>query len=202
MGNLNPWRVMELSCDATDSDVKKDYKKLSLLGHPDRNRDNVELAQTAFDALKKANEILNDTKRREECLGVLAEAKERVTRQLIKEKEKAKKQAKIEKRDVKVELAVKENFDRAVEKETTKLFADMDMAHKERVQREQVRKAQEVELENEQVEYAKMCKEYNKNFNESRQQRVDSWYKFEKKKNKASKKLTNKYKVGTFKPPK
>jgi len=203
--NLNPWRVMELDHTASDSDVKKAYKKMSLLCHPDRNRDNVELAQTAFDALKKANEILMDTKRKEECLGVLQEAQERVSRHLIKEKEKAAKQAKIEKRDIKVELAVKENFTKAVEKETTKLFADMDMAHKERVQREQVRKAQEVDLENEQLEYAKMCKEYNKNFNESRQQRVDSWYKFEKKKEKKGKKdkkLTSKYKVGTFKPPK
>merc|ERR1712071_191517 len=200
--NLNPWRVLELDHLATDSDVKKAYKKMSLLCHPDRNRDNTELAQKAFDALKKANEVLMDTKRKEECLSVLQEARERVMRQLVKEKEKAKKQARVEKRDIKVELAIKENFERTVEKESTKLFADLDMAYRERIEREQARKAAEVQVENEQLEYANMCKEYNKNFNASRQQRVDSWYKFEKARTgKKGKTKITKYKVGTFKPP-
>ena len=58
-------------------------------------------------------------------------------------------------------------------------------------------------MENEQAEYAKMCKEYNKNFNESRQQRVDAWYDFEAKtKGKKNKMKKKKYVIGTFRPPK
>ena len=137
-------------------------------------------------------------------LCVLSEARERIERRLTREREKAKKEARILKKDVKVELAVKENFDRELEKETTKLFADLDLAHQEKVKLEQTRKAQEIQLENEQQEYAKLCKEYNKNFNETRQDRVDAWYKFEKAKDGkgGKKRKMTKYKIGTWKPPK
>lgn len=199
--NLNPWRVLNLDHLATEPEVKKAFKKLSICVHPDRNQNHKEAAQKAFDALKKANEILNDPKRKEEALNVLSEAKERVNRRLIKETEQARKEAKLTRREVKVELAKKEVFDAEVQKETTKLFADMDLAHQERVQREQVRKAQELQLENEQAEFAKMCKEYNQNFNESRQQRVDAWYKFERKVSGRKQAKKKKYKIGTFKPP-
>jgi len=202
--NLNPWKVLQLDHLATDIDIKKSFRKISLLIHPDRNPDDKERAQKAFDALKKAEETLKDVKRREECLGVLSEARERIERRLTREREKAKKEARILKRDVKVELAVKENFDRELEKETTKLFADLDLAHQEAVKLEQTRKAQEIQLENEQQEYAKLCKEYNKNFNDTRQDRVDSWYKFEKARDGkgGKKRKMTKYKIGTFKPPK
>ena len=50
-------------------DIKKAFRKISLLIHPDRNPDDKDRAQKAFDALKKAEETLKDVKRREECLG-------------------------------------------------------------------------------------------------------------------------------------
>jgi len=200
--NLNPWKVMAVDHLATEADLKKQFKKLSLMLHPDRNQEHRDAAQTAFDALKKAYETLCDTTRKNECLNVLQEAKERVERRLVKEKEKAQKQAKLEKKEVHVELARKDVFDAEVQKETTKLFADLDLAHQEKVQREQVRKATELQMENEQQTYAKMCKEYNKNFNESRQQRVDAWYKFEAR-TKGKKFKKQKFgKIGTFRPPK
>merc|ERR1712157_283729 len=186
--NLNPWNVMQLDPLATEAEIKKKFKKMSILIHPDRNQDQKEIAQKAFDALKKAYETLTDPKRKDECLGVLQEAKFRVEQALVKEREKA---------------AKKENFDTAVEKETTKLFADLDLAHQERVQREQVKKAEEAAIEAQAQNYAKLCKEYNKNFNESRQQRVDAWYKFEAKVNgKKNKMKKKKFTMGTMRVPK
>ena len=176
---------------------------MSILIHPDRNQDQKEIAQKAFDALKKAYETLTDPKRKDECLGVLQEAKFRVEQALVKEREKAAKEARLNKTNVVVELAKKENFDTAVEKETTKLFADLDLAHQERVQREQVKKAEEAAIEAQAQNYAKLCKEYNKNFNESRQQRVDAWYKFEAKVNgKKNKMKKKKFTMGTMRVPK
>ena len=201
--NLNPWNVMQLDPLATEAEIKKKFKKMSILIHPDRNQDQKEIAQKAFDALKKAYETLTDPKRKDECLGVLQEAKFRVEQALVKEREKAAKEARLSKTNVVVELAKKENFDTAVEKETTKLFADLDLAHQERVQREQVKKAEEAAIEAQTQNYAKLCKEYNKNFNESRQQRVDAWYKFEAKVNgKKNKMKKKKFSMGTMRVPK
>merc|ERR1712048_197250 len=90
--NLNPWNVMQLDPLATEAEIKKKFKKMSILIHPDRNQDQKEIAQKAFDALKKAYETLTDPKRKDECLGVLQEAKFRVEQALVKEREKAAKE--------------------------------------------------------------------------------------------------------------
>ena len=44
--------------DLDISEIKKKYRRLSILVHPDKNRDDTERAQAAFDALKKAYELL------------------------------------------------------------------------------------------------------------------------------------------------
>merc|ERR1739848_875801 len=48
-------------------DVRKKYRRLSILVHPDKNQDDPERAQAAFDALKKAYELLSDDTLRKKC---------------------------------------------------------------------------------------------------------------------------------------
>lgn len=57
-------------------DIKKRYRQLSILLHPDKNPDNKERAQMAFDVVRKANEALKDDSMRTKALAIVNEAKE------------------------------------------------------------------------------------------------------------------------------
>lgn len=52
--NLNPYEVLQVSPETESVDIKKIYKRLSILIHPDKNLENREKAQLAFEALTKA----------------------------------------------------------------------------------------------------------------------------------------------------
>jgi len=56
---FDPFTILDLASDATPRDIKKAYRKLSLLKHPDRNPDNP-LAVQEFIRLTKAYNILTD----------------------------------------------------------------------------------------------------------------------------------------------
>lgn len=47
--NLNPFDVLQIDPDAKMSDIKSRYRQMSLLVHPDKNQDDAERAQKAFD---------------------------------------------------------------------------------------------------------------------------------------------------------
>ena len=85
-------------------------------------------------------------------------------------------------------------YRRAVYVMTIKLFADMERKRRELEQRDMEERKRKRETEIEAEEKAKVDKEWQKNFEESRQGRVSSWQKFQHKKTKTSK--------GFFKPPK
>ncbi len=85
-------------------------------------------------------------------------------------------------------------YRRAVYVMTIKLFADMERKRRELEQRDMEERKRKRETEIEAEEKAKVDKEWQKNFEESREGRVSSWQKFQNKKTKTSK--------GFFKPPK
>jgi len=58
------YEVLGLSKDATDDDIKKSYRKLALLLHPDKNK--APGANEAFKMVGKAFATLSDSKKREE----------------------------------------------------------------------------------------------------------------------------------------
>ena len=51
--NLNPYEVLEVNPDDPIEAVKKKFRRLSILVHPDKNQDDAERAMSAFDAVKK-----------------------------------------------------------------------------------------------------------------------------------------------------
>lgn len=97
--NLNPFDVLQCDAYAPLEDIKKKYKKLSLYVHPDKNKDDIERAQQAFEALNRAYKMLDDEKERKKCLEVVDEARERVDNNIIEKRKKLKKDAKIEEDD-------------------------------------------------------------------------------------------------------
>ncbi|KAF8340571.1 uncharacterized protein EI90DRAFT_3012399 [Cantharellus anzutake] len=73
---LNPYNVLGLQYHATEADIKKKYKQLSLFIHPDKAKH--EKAPDAFDLLKKAESELSDKDKRAEIDSVVAYARTQV----------------------------------------------------------------------------------------------------------------------------
>ncbi|KAL7672802.1 hypothetical protein ACOME3_007681 [Neoechinorhynchus agilis] len=73
--NLNPFEVLKIPYDASVDLIKRRYKKLSVLVHPDKNSNDQERAQTAFEAVNRSYKQLMDAKERKKCLEVVDEAR-------------------------------------------------------------------------------------------------------------------------------
>ena len=64
--NLDSWKVLGLSQGATDTDIKRAYRKLALDNHPDRNPDDLEssehfrIIQSAYESLMAAPHLVGD----------------------------------------------------------------------------------------------------------------------------------------------
>ena len=56
--NLNPYEVLLVNPEDSIDDIKKKFRRLSILVHPDKNQDDAERAMSAFDAVKKASNPL------------------------------------------------------------------------------------------------------------------------------------------------
>ena len=60
----NYYKVLEVSRNATDDDIKKAYRNLARKYHPDMNLDD-QSAKEKFQRVQKAYEVLSDTEKRE-----------------------------------------------------------------------------------------------------------------------------------------
>ncbi|KAG2460763.1 DNJC8 protein, partial [Polypterus senegalus] len=192
--NLNPYEVLQLDPEATDEEIKKRFRQLSILVHPDKNQDDVERAQKAFEAVDKAYKMLQDSDQKKRAIDVIHAGKEYVEH-MMKEK---KKQLKKEGKPLMVEEDDPEMFRQAVYKQTMKLFAELEIKRKEREAKEMHERKRQREEEIEAQEKAKREREWQKNFEETRDGRVDSWRTFQAK-GKSSKEKKNR---SFLKPPK
>lgn len=75
--NLNPFEVLQIEPTISLDQVKKKYKSLSILVHPDKNPDDKERAQNAFEAVNRSWKILESDLTRKKCMELYEEAKER-----------------------------------------------------------------------------------------------------------------------------
>ncbi|XP_018621402.1 dnaJ homolog subfamily C member 8 [Scleropages formosus] len=192
--NLNPFEVLQIDPDVTDEDIKKRFRQLSILVHPDKNQDDAERAQKAFEAVDKAYRLLLDSEQKKRAVDVIQAGKEYIEH-MMKEK---KKQLKKEGKPTTVEEDDPEVFKQAVYKQTMKLFAELEIKRKEREAKEMHERKRQREEEIESQEKAKREREWQKNFEESRDGRVDSWRNFQ-----AKGKSSKEKKMRSFlKPPK
>jgi DnaJ homolog subfamily A member 2 len=58
------YEVLDIKPDASETDIKKSYRKLALKYHPDRNKDNKEECEEKFKEISSAYEILSDKEKR------------------------------------------------------------------------------------------------------------------------------------------
>ncbi|KAJ8917122.1 hypothetical protein NQ315_012612 [Exocentrus adspersus] len=176
-------------------EIKKKYRRLSILVHPDKNQDDPDRAQQAFEAVNKAWKTLENEETRKKCLDIIEEAVGRTDLMLTEKRKKAKKEGKdgIPEDDP-------AKYKHAVYVLTMKLFADMERKRRELAERDQEERKRKREAEIEEEEKAKEQKEWQKNFEESRQNRVESWQSFQANTKSKDKKSSKKIKM--FKPPK
>jgi len=174
--NLNPFEVLQVDPDLKTEDVKKKFRRLSILVHPDKNPNDQERAQMAFDAVKRAWTTLEDKNTRLAAMEVVEEARGRTKINMEEKRRRLKREGK--------PCAVEEDdpikFKIAVNILTMKLFADLE--RKRQMSEDKIsadaKKKREKEIEEE--EKKSMIQEFEKNWEESRQGRVDSWMSFTK----------------------
>jgi DnaJ-class molecular chaperone len=82
---LNPFQVLQIDPYASIEEVKRKYRKLSTYVHPDKNPNDKERAEIAFEAVNRAYKMLEDEKERKQCLEVVDEAREQVEKMVISE---------------------------------------------------------------------------------------------------------------------
>nr|CAI5851436.1 unnamed protein product [Callosobruchus analis] len=58
------YEVLDVSREATDSEIKTAYRKLALKWHPDKNLDNPDYAKEQFQLVQQAYEVLSDRQER------------------------------------------------------------------------------------------------------------------------------------------
>jgi len=58
------YQILGVSRDASAEDIKKSFRQLAMLCHPDRNPENAEEAEEKFKEINEAYEVLGDEKRR------------------------------------------------------------------------------------------------------------------------------------------
>lgn len=75
--NLNPFEVLQVDPDTPIEEVKKKYRRYSILVHPDKNQDDADRAQQAFEIVNKAWKTLENEETRKKCLDIVEEAKGR-----------------------------------------------------------------------------------------------------------------------------
>lgn len=92
--NLNPFEVLQIEPETDVDQARKRYKRLSILIHPDKNPDDRERAQKAFDILKKAIELVEDPDELSRCRDIYTEAKARLAIVMSEKRRKLKREGK------------------------------------------------------------------------------------------------------------
>uniref|UniRef100_A0A0K2TEN0 J domain-containing protein n=1 Tax=Lepeophtheirus salmonis TaxID=72036 RepID=A0A0K2TEN0_LEPSM len=194
--NLNPYEVLQVDPHTPIEELRKKYKRLTFLVHPDKNIDDKEKAQASFNAVKKAFKMLEEEDSRKQCEEIVKEAEGRTKMQMDEKRKTLKKGETIAEDDPSY-------YKRTIKILIAKLFADHERKRQQLQEKvsEEARKKRERELET--AERKNLEKEYAKNWEESRQGRVNSWQDFQTGKTKTKKKKEKaRYTPMGFRPPK
>jgi len=60
------YQILEVSENASQEDIKKSYRRLSLLNHPDRNKNNPDYDVSKYQKINEAYEVLSDVEKKQQ----------------------------------------------------------------------------------------------------------------------------------------
>ena len=176
--NLNPFYVLDVPHTIDDESVlSARYRALSLLVHPDKNRDDAVRAKAAFEQVKKAMELMNN------------EDKRRHLRQLVEQGCRQGRRDWEESISSSVRTTItdeekEDGLSQAQTKATMKIFATIEAKRRDVERRKRKYEQRERAQEDEEKEREKNERDYDKEWREKNrvEKRVGNWRDFQKKK--------------------
>ncbi|KAF7823176.1 J domain-containing protein spf31 [Senna tora] len=194
---LNPFEHLNLPFDSSPDEVKKQYRKLSLMVHPDKCKH--PQAKEAFGALAKAQQLLLDQNERDYLISQVNSAKEelRVKRKKQLKKDTASKiKSLVEEGKYDQQYEQSEEFKQELKIKVRELLTEQEWRRRKMQMRISEEEGRLKRDEEEQKEMWKRKREHEEQWEGTREQRVSSWRDFMKtgKKGKKGK--------GEIRPPK
>eukprot|EP00249_Psilotum_nudum_P017273 c26245_g1_i1 orf=1011-1754(-) len=192
---LNPFEHLNLPFDATPEDVKRQYRKLSLLIHPDKCKH--PKAKEAFGALAKAQQLLLDPQEREYVVGQINLARDELRAERKKQLKKdnaSKLRSLVDEGKYELQYEDSEEFKQKWKQRLREILTEQEWRRRKmqmRISEEEGRLKKE---EEETREMWKRKREEEEKWEETRENRVTSWRDFMKSGKKAKK--------GELRPPK
>ncbi|KAL2932763.1 J domain-containing protein spf31 [Bienertia sinuspersici] len=191
---LNPFEHLNLPFGSSVEDVKKQYRKLSLMVHPDKCKH--PQAKEAFGALAKAQQQLLDSQEREYVLSQIKAAKEELLsvrkKQLKKDTASKYKSLNDEKFDHEYEQS--EEFKQKLKLKVREILTEQEWRRRKMAMRISEEEGRLKKDEEEQKQVWKRKREHEEQWEGTREQRVSSWRDFMKSGKKGKK--------GELRPPK
>ncbi|KAF5367557.1 hypothetical protein D9758_003643 [Tetrapyrgos nigripes] len=165
---LNPYDVLDIDESATQEGVKKKYRQLSLFIHPDKAKH--ERAPEAFDLLKKAESDLSDKNKRDELDAVINEARLVLLKSLslpttTEDDDPALK-------------TLKPSFKARLRAQAKEMLIEEEVRRRKAIKMNLANEGLEARKKDEEVAAKKRKAEDDKVWEETREQRVDSWRSF------------------------
>jgi len=176
---FNPYEILDVENSATTEEIKRKYKQLSLFIHPDKTSH--PKAPDAFDLLKKAESELSDTAKRADLDAVVLEARNRLLQGFnpplphnTHDSDPALK-------------ALGKRWKEMVREKSKEMLIDEEVRRRKAIKMNLANEGLEARKKEEEVNLRKRKAEEDKTWEDTREQRVDSWRSFAngKKKKKA-----------------
>ncbi|XP_042379572.1 dnaJ homolog subfamily C member 8-like [Zingiber officinale] len=192
---LNPFEHLKLSFDSSVDEVKKQYRRLSLLVHPDKCKH--PRAKEAFAALAKAQQLLLDPPEREYLLSQISTAKQELKLKRKKELKKgnaSKIKAMVDEGKYEQQYEQSEEFKQELKIKVREILTEQEWRRRKMAVRISEEEGRLKKDEEETKEMWKRKREHEEQWEETRDGRVSSWRDFMK--------TGKKGKKGEIRPPK
>lgn len=172
--NLNPFAVLAISHTATEEEVARRYKALSLLVHPDKCRE--PHARDAFEQIRKANAQLNDSVKRKHTIDLINAGRKNGKKHWEAEQKRLHTSG----------LQPEETLEEAQEKAVMKLFAEIETKRRDVERRKRNQEKRERDLEDAEIEKLKAERDFDQNWKKGERldKRIGNWRDFSHKKKK------------------
>ncbi|KAF9451883.1 chaperone regulator [Macrolepiota fuliginosa MF-IS2] len=166
---LNAYDILDLDVSATPEEIKKKYRQLSLFIHPDKTPH--ARAPEAFDILKKAESELSDKNKREELDAVINQARITILKSLNLPTSTAD-------NDYKLREIGEPSFRIRVRAKAKDMLIEEEVRRRKAIKMNLANEGLEARKKDEEVAARKRKAEDEKVWEDTREQRVDSWRTF------------------------
>jgi len=174
--NLNPFYVLDVPHTSSKEEISKRYKALSLLLHPDKNR-NEEKAQDAYDEVLKAKAALDDDNKANHCRQLIEQGMIRGKSEWEQQRRRRGQQKKHGRGGGDDD----ETLDSYQSKAVAKIFAEIEYQRREVKKREREFEQRERQNEDDEEQKIRQERKFDKNWKQEErvEKRIGNWRDFQ-----------------------